>query len=114
MKARAQIDPGICCFDTVVTAETEDGQHVTFAFESECEIIQEFAAQIREMSPVDAIATLGPQENPILERARELLRTTGCCEACVVPAGALKTMYVATVLALPKDVALQLTKEEKA
>jgi hypothetical protein len=113
VKARAQIDPGICCFDTVVTAETEDGQHVTFAFESECEIIQEFAAQIREMSPVDAIATLGPQESPILERARELLRTTGCCEACVVPAGTLKTMYVATALALPKDVALQLTEEEK-
>lgn len=114
MKARAQIDPGICCFDTVVTVETEDGRHVTFAFESECEIIQEFAAQIREMSPVDAIATLGPRENPILERARELLRTTGCCEACVVPAGALKAMYVATVLALPKDVTLQLTEEKKA
>ncbi|HET6495890.1 MAG TPA: hypothetical protein VFH61_11065 [Thermoleophilia bacterium] len=111
MKARVEIDPGICCFDTVVTAETEDGQHVTFEFESECDIMREFATQISEISPVDAIATLGPQENPILERARELLRTTGCCEACVVPAGALKTMYVATVLALPKDVALQLTKE---
>jgi hypothetical protein len=114
VKARAQIDPGICCFDTIVTAETEDGRYVTFEFDSECEIIQEFAAQIREISPVDAIATLGPQENPILQKARELLRTIGCCEACIVPAGALKTMYVATVLALPKDVTLQLTKNKKA
>ena len=32
MKARTQIDPGICKFTVVVSAESEDSQNVTFEF----------------------------------------------------------------------------------
>ena len=110
MKTRTQIEPGICNFNTVVTAETEDGRNVTFAFESECETVKEFAKRIAAISPVDAFATLGPQENPILFKARELLQTKGCCDACVVPAGTVKIMQVATNLALPKDVSMTIAK----
>jgi hypothetical protein len=111
MKVRARIDPGICNFHTVVTAETEDSQNVTFEFVSECKTIKEFGKQIDEISPIDAVETLGPKENPILSRARELLQTRGCCDACVVPAGAVKIMQVVANLALPKDVSLTITKE---
>lgn len=111
MELREQIDPGICGFTTTVTAATEDGRHVTFAFETGCEIIAEFERQVREISPVDAIQTLSPDENPVLALARELLRTTGCCEACVVPVGAVKAMYVVTDLALARDVSLKLVAE---
>ena len=111
MKIRAQIAPGICNFDAVVTACTEDDQNVTFEFISECETIRAFAKQIDGISPVDAIMTLGPEENPILVEARKLLQTKGCCEACIVPAGTIKIMYIAAGLALPKDVVLTLTKE---
>ncbi len=111
MKIRTQIDPGICNFNTVVTAKTEDGKNVTFEFVSECKTIKEFEKQINEISPVNAIKTLGPKENPILLKARELLQTKGCCDACVVPAGTVKIMQVAANLALPKDVSLKITKE---
>ena len=111
MRVSTQIDPGICNFNAVVTAETEDSQNVTFEFVSECETIKEFDRQIKEISPVDAIMTLGPEENPILAKARELLQTKGCCEACVVPAGTVKIMQVIANLALPKDVSLKLAKE---
>jgi len=111
MKIRSQIDPGICNFNTVVTAETEDSENVTFEFVSECETIKAFGKQIKEISPVDAITSLGPEENPILSKARELLQTKGCCEACVVPAGTVKIMQVITNLALPKDVSLKINKE---
>ena len=111
MSAKTHIDPGICGFNTVVSAETEDSRNVTFEFVSECETIKEFDKQIREISPVDAIMTLGPEENPILLKARELLQTRGCCEACVVPAGTVKIMQVIANLALPKDVSLEITKE---
>jgi hypothetical protein len=112
MELREEIDPGVCGFPTVVTAATEDGRHVTFTFECDCDIIEEFARQIGEISPVDAIQTLSPEENPVLARARELLRTTGCCEACVVPVGAVKAMYVVTNLALARDVSLRLTTKK--
>ncbi len=111
MRVRAQIDPGICNFNTVVTADTGDKQNVSFEFVSECETIKEFDKQIKEISPVDAIMTLGPGENPILLKARELLQTRGCCEACVVPAATVKIMQVIAGLALPKDVSLKITKE---
>ena len=111
MKIRTQIDPGICNFHTVVTAETEDNQNVTFDFVSECETIKEFGKQIDEISPVDAIKALSPEENPILSKARKLLQTKGCCDACVVPAGTVKIMQIAANLALAKDVSLTITKE---
>ena len=111
MKIRMQIAPGICNFDAVVTAESEDSQNVTFEFVSECETIKEFARQLETISPVDAISTLGPEENPILLKARKLLQTKGCCDACVVPAGTVKAMQVVTNRALPKDVSLAMTEE---
>ena len=111
MKMRTQIDPGICKFNTVVTAESEDSQHVTFEVVSECATIKEFAEQLDTISPVDAITTLGPEENPILLKARKLLQTKGCCDACVVPAGTVKIMQVVTNLALPKDVSLTMIGE---
>lgn len=111
MRAKVQIEPGICNFNAVVTAETEDSENVTFEFVSECKTIKIFAKQIKEISPVDAISTLGPDENPILAKARELLQTKGCCEACVVPAGTVKIMQVITNLALVQDVSLKITKE---
>jgi hypothetical protein len=48
------------------------------------------------------------EENPVLAQASQLLRTAGCCEACVVPVGAVKAMYIVTNLALPRDASLRL------
>ncbi len=111
MRVTAEINPGVCNFNTVVTAESEDNQNVTFKFASECETIMAFRDLIREISPVDAIMTLGDEENPVLAKARELLQAKGCCEACVVPVAAVKAMQVAAGLALPRDVALSITRE---
>lgn len=111
MKTRTQIAPGICNFKVAVTAYTEDSQNVTFEFVSDCVTIQEFGKQVDEISPVDAVATLGPEENPILLKARKLLQNKGCCDACIVPAGAVKIMQVAASLALPKNVSITVTKE---
>jgi hypothetical protein len=111
MKVVVKVEPGVCNFDTVVTADSEDSQRVTFEFASECETIKAFGDLVREISPVDAIMTLGNEENPVLAKARELLQAKGCCEACVVPAAAVKAMQVAAGLALPRDVTLGITKE---
>jgi hypothetical protein len=111
VELRETIDPGVCGFDTVVTAATDDSRHVTFDFATGCELIVEFERRLGEISPVDAIQTLSPEENPILTLARELLRTAGCCEACVVPVGTVKAMYVITDLALARNVSLNLVAE---
>jgi hypothetical protein len=110
MELREEIDPGVCGYPVVVTAQTDDARNVTFAFDCDCDLIAEFEQRLKQISPVDAILTLSPDENPVLAQASELLRTAGCCEACVVPAGTVKAMYVITNLALARDVSLKLTE----
>ena len=110
MELREEIDPGVCGYPVAVTAHTDDARHVTFTFACDCDLIAELDRRIQAISPVDAIQTLSPDENPVLAEASQLLRTAGCCEACVVPAGAVKAMYVITGLALARDVSLKLTK----
>ncbi len=110
MELRTTIDPGICGYPVTVTATTDDARHVDFVFESGCELVAELARRVAEISPVDAIQTLSREANPILAQASELLRTAGCCEACVVPAGAVKAMYIITDLALARDVSIKLTE----
>jgi hypothetical protein len=112
MELRETIDPGICGYPVVVTASTEDARYVEFTFESQCDLVAEFARRVAAISPVDAIQTLSREENPILALASELLRSAGCCEACVVPVGTVKAMYVITDLALARDVSLTLTSEQ--
>lgn len=108
MRVKAEIDPGICNFLTTVYAETEDAQNVSFEIETECELIQEIAKQIKEMTPIDAYQELSPvKESLIMGTAREVLVAKGCCEACIVPEGIVKAMYVAAKLALPKDCAIK-------
>lgn len=111
MTIKTEIAPGICNFDAVVTAQTEDSQHVSFEFVTECQTMKEFSRQVAEISPVDAIATLGPEENPVLAIGRKLLQTKGCCDACIVPAATAKIMQVAAGLALPKDASLTVSRE---
>jgi hypothetical protein len=111
MELREEIDPGVCGYPVVVTARSEDGRHVDFTFECDCDLIAALAEKVAAIEPVDAIQTLSPEENPILAEARKVLQGAGCCEACVVPAGAVKGMYVVTGLALPRDVSMKIPRE---
>lgn len=111
MELRAEIDPGVCGYSTAVTARSDDGRHVEFTFECDCDLIAALADKVAEIQPVDAIATLSPDENAVLAEARRILQGAGCCEACVVPQGAVKAMYIITGLALPRNVSMKLRDE---
>ena len=111
MKAKVQVEPGICNFAVLVRAIAEDNQNVTFEFKTTCDTIKEFAERVNKVTPIDSIQSLSRAENPIMTVGRELLCEKGCCEACPVPAATLKVMQVATNLALPQDVILKITKE---
>jgi hypothetical protein len=111
MELRAEIDPGVCGYPTAVTARSDDGRHVEFTFECDCDLIQALAESVDAIQPVDAIAALSPDENPVLAEARAMLQGAGCCEACIVPQGAVKAMYIVTGLALPRNVSMKLRDE---
>ena len=108
MKATAEVQAGICGHRSAVSAETTDGRQVTFAIETSCENIGRFKARLAAEGPVDAYKEINPRAtSEVLARGRE----AGCCTDCVVPASALKALRVATGLALPADVAIELEKD---
>ncbi|HJO63610.1 MAG TPA: hypothetical protein QF571_12415 [Desulfobacterales bacterium] len=111
MKASAKVDAGICGFKARITADTEDGMNVELLIGSNCDTIKELAQLIRAKNPFNAIQDLaGTTESAVLSICRPILQKKGCCEACVVPVAMCKTMQVATNLALPKDVVIELSK----
>jgi hypothetical protein len=99
MKAKVNIDAGICGFYTTARVTSEDGQNVVFNLDSECEKILAFGKVLGDKGPVDAyqeISEGGPAV--IMTSVKGIL--TGCCSGCAVPVGLFKAMQVAAGLAL--------------
>jgi len=107
---RASIHAGVCGFRTQATVESQDGQHVTFQVESDCEKVRTFAERLASRQPVDAFDEISSSRGgQILRTAAECL--TGCCAACVVPPGLFKAMQVAAGLALPQRATIEISGE---
>ena len=110
MKVNVNIDAGVCGFHTRVTATSQDGQFVGFNIETGCDTIRKLADAIKEKDKVDAFTEINPgNESVILTSARSTLK--GCCAGCAVPVGVFKAMQVAAGLALPKDIKIEMAKE---
>jgi len=110
MKAKAEIDAGICGFKTIAIVTCDDDQHVNIEIHSGCEKVRTMAASLKDKGPVDAYQEISPAaESIVLGVAREMLN--GCCAACAAPVGVFKAMQVAAGLALPKDISIKISKE---
>ncbi len=110
MKALVVVDAGICGFQTTIHAESADQQNVTFRIASTCEKAQKFGEVLTARGAVDGYAEIGAgSDGVILTTARECLKA--CCAACAAPCGIFKAMQVAAGIALPKDIAIRMSKE---
>ena len=111
MKAKANIDAGVCGFMTTAWVTSEDSQNVTFDIDTNCDKIAQLAQAIGEKGPIDAYQEISPGGPAvIMTKVKELL--PGCFAGCSVPFGLFKAMQVAAGLALPKDINIQLAKED--
>jgi hypothetical protein len=111
MTTKVIVDAGICGFHTKVLAHCDDGQNVSFDIKTGCEKINRYAETLAAHGPVDAYAAISPNQTaPIFIAASQTL--TGCCAGCVVPAAVFKTMQVAAGLALPKNISIEISKEQ--
>lgn len=110
MMAIASIDAGVCGFHTTSRAASEDGMFVEFEVQSDCEKIRGLGEALVAKGPIDAFEEINPNSGSVLmNTVRECLQ--GCCAGCAVPVGLFKSMQVAAGLALPRDIAIQITKE---
>ena len=110
MNARVEIDAGVCGFRTSARVTSLDGQQVSFHVETDCEKILGLGCALHEKGLIDAYQEISPEhESLVMTLARSTL--TGCCAGCAVPVGLFKAMQVAAGLALPRDIAIGLSKE---
>jgi len=108
MRGIVKVISGICGMITDIRA-TADEQSGTVKLEinTGCENIRDLAGELDIVNPFEEIAFRG--EGP------ETLRLAAMhCKhaACPVPAGIIKAVEVASGLALPKDAAIHVSKEE--
>jgi Family of unknown function (DUF6951) len=53
MTKETEVDAGVCRFETRIAATCEDGQNVTFAFQSGCEKVAGLGRAITALGPMD-------------------------------------------------------------
>jgi hypothetical protein len=110
MIGRTAIDAGICGFHTTVVAESPDERHVTFAIETECDVVARLVAALKERQPIDVYGEVDKRkESVILATVVETLAE--CRKSCAVPLGIFKAMQLVTGLALPKDVRIEVVAD---
>jgi hypothetical protein len=103
---KTKVDPGVCGFTTIIQAESENSQNVSFKISSGCEKIRELA---KHLGTVDAFNEIKDgYEGELFKVVRQFLK--GCCAGCAVPAGIFKSMQTAAGLALPQEVHITVEK----
>jgi len=111
MKAHALIDAGVCGFHTTVVADSPDKRHVTFAIETECDVVARLVAALEELQPIDVYGEVDKRkESVILATVVETMAE--CRKSCAVPLGIFRAMQVVTGLALPKDVHIEVAADQ--
>jgi thioredoxin reductase len=102
--ATAEISSGICGFSATVRAQRE-GTKVKLSIESECQAIQDLAAELTEVDPFQEITFRGSGPRSLEMGAKHCYHT-----ACPVPVGIIKTVEIEAGLALSKDAVIKLSK----
>jgi len=111
MKAHSLIDAGTCGFHTTVVADSPDKRYVTFAIETECDVVARLVAALEDLQPIDVYGEIDKRkESVILATVVETMAE--CRKSCAVPLGIFKAMQVVTGLALPKDVHIEVAADE--
>jgi hypothetical protein len=103
--AVTKVDPGICGFPCVVTAQKEGSRTVSIEISgSECKQIQKLSEDLQEMSLRELFKPI--TRNPVMVSAQ----SAGCHTSCTIPVAILKTVEVAMEMAVARDVKIEVSK----
>jgi hypothetical protein len=105
--SQSVIQSGICGFSTTVVARA-NGSTCSLTITSDCPAIERLAQDLREVNSWEEITYRG--DGP---RTLRLAREHCPHPACPVPSGIIKAIEVEAGLALPKDVAITITKSDE-
>jgi hypothetical protein len=101
---KVSIDPGVCGFKALVTAESEDQQEVTIRISSGCQAVQGMMEQLGNPQDAYELCLGKPGTGPLYQYAAQ--HFPGHC-ACPVLSGILKCVEAECGLALKRDVEIR-------
>jgi hypothetical protein len=103
---KTRVEAGICGFVTEIEASSEDSQHVSFKVDTDCEKIKNLSEKLTSYDAYNEIRD--GFDGELFKVIREELK--GCCSGCAVPVGLFKSMQVAAMVALPKNISITIIK----
>ena len=103
---KTRVEAGICGFVTEIEANSEDSQHVSFKINTDCEKIENLSEKLTSYDAYNEIRD--GFDGELFKAIRSELK--GCCSGCAVPVGLFKSMQVAAMVALPKNILITITK----
>ena len=103
---QTRVEAGICGFVTEIEASSEDSQHVSFKVDTDCEKIKNLSKKLTSYDAYNEIKE--GFDGELFKAIRSELK--GCCSCCAVPVGFFKSMQVAAMVALPKNISITITK----
>lgn len=103
---QTRVEAGICGFVTEIEASSEDSQHVSFKVDTDCEKIKNLSEKLTSYDAYNEIKE--GFDGELFKAIRSELK--GCCSGCAVPVGFFKSMQVAAMVALPKNISITITK----
>ena len=105
---RVEVNPGVCGFKATIIAKADDKGKIRIEIESECTYVQELADQLGELDPFEEWKSF--YESTVFKSANTCINHTDC----VIPTAILKAVNVEAGLALPADVTLEISREDRA
>ena len=103
---KTRVEAGICGFVTEIEANSEDSQHVFLKVKTDCEKINNLGQKLTTYDAYNEIRD--GFDGELFKAIRSELK--GCCSGCAVPVGLFKSMQVAAMVALPKNISITITK----
>jgi len=103
---KTKVEAGICGFVTEIEASSEGMQHVSLKVKTDCEKINNLGQKLTSYDAYNEIKE--GFDGELYKVIKEELK--GCCSGCAVPVGLFKSMQVAAMVALPKNVSITIAK----
>jgi len=103
--AKCVIKAGICGFVTIVEAENTENGKISLKITTDCPNIKKVAEEPIEIDPYDEIF-----KRAASTKIFEIVSKHSPHPSCIVPSGILKTVEVASGLALPQEASIKVEK----
>jgi hypothetical protein len=108
MRGIVNVMSGICGMLTEIRATSdEQTRKVNLEINTRCENIQKLAQNLKVVDPMEEISFRGKGPRTLRMAAKHCKHT-----ACPVPSGIIKSIEVASGLALPEDASIQVVQEK--